>query len=108
MTRDPERTEMDVRFLRDEAARFRQMAETADREATKLRLLAMAADYTARAGTALESANSDSGATDNELPGRTEDGPPEIIRRGRAATKSKDTLVRRRRPTAGTRSGQDI
>jgi hypothetical protein len=41
---------MDARFLRDEAARFRGMAEDADREATKLRLLAMAADYEARAG----------------------------------------------------------
>ena len=40
---------MNDRFLRDEAARFRAMADDADREATKLRLLAMAADYEARA-----------------------------------------------------------
>jgi hypothetical protein len=43
---------MTPRFLRDEAARFRGMAETTDREATKLRLLAMATDYDARAGVA--------------------------------------------------------
>jgi hypothetical protein len=40
---------MDVRFLRDEAARFRGMAEDADREASRIRFLAMAADYEARA-----------------------------------------------------------
>jgi hypothetical protein len=41
---------MTPQFLRHEAARFRGMAADADREATKLRLLAMAADYEARAG----------------------------------------------------------
>ena len=40
---------MNARFLRDEAARFRGMAETTDRVATKERFLAMAADYEARA-----------------------------------------------------------
>lgn len=40
---------MNLRFLRDEAARFRGMADETDREATRLRLLAMAADYEARA-----------------------------------------------------------
>lgn len=40
---------MNNRFLRDEAARFRAMADDADREATKERLLVMAADYEARA-----------------------------------------------------------
>jgi hypothetical protein len=40
---------MNARFLRDEAARFRGMAETTDRLATKERFLAMAADYEARA-----------------------------------------------------------
>ena len=40
---------MNTRFLRDEAARFRGMAEEADREASRLRFLAMAADYEARA-----------------------------------------------------------
>ena len=36
-------------FLREEAARFRGMAETAGREDSKLRLLKMAADYLAKA-----------------------------------------------------------
>ena len=49
---------MTPQFLRHEAARFRGMAEDADREATKVRLLAMAADYEARAG------------IDNELPAK--------------------------------------
>jgi hypothetical protein len=41
---------MTPQFLRSEAARFRRMADTADREATKVRLLTMATDYDARAG----------------------------------------------------------
>ena len=41
---------MNPQFLRSEAARFRGMAVDADSEATKLRLLAMATDYEARAG----------------------------------------------------------
>jgi hypothetical protein len=41
---------MTPQFLRAEAARFREMAETvADREASKQRLLRMAQDYEARA-----------------------------------------------------------
>ena len=43
---------MNQRFLRDEAARFRSMADDNDREASKVRLLAMAADYESRAGIA--------------------------------------------------------
>lgn len=45
---------MDPKFLRDEAARFRGMAETQDREASKLRFLAMAADYESQAEAADE------------------------------------------------------
>ena len=45
---------MNARFLRDEAARFRGMAADTDREASKVRLLAMAADYEARAKVARE------------------------------------------------------
>ncbi len=44
---------MTPQFLREEAARFRGMADASEREASKLRLLAMAADYEARA-TAVE------------------------------------------------------
>ncbi len=40
---------MTPKFLREEAARFRGMAEEQTREASKLRLLAMADDYEARA-----------------------------------------------------------
>ena len=40
---------MTPRFLREEAARFRGMAETMDREASKLRLMTMADDYEAKA-----------------------------------------------------------
>jgi hypothetical protein len=45
---------MTPKFLREEAARFRDMADTVDREASKQRLLSMAADYDARARAADE------------------------------------------------------
>ena len=40
---------MTPKFLREEAARFRGMAEEQTRDASRLRLLGMAADYEARA-----------------------------------------------------------
>jgi len=43
---------MTPKFLREEAARFRGMAETSEREASKERLLTMAIDYDARAAAA--------------------------------------------------------
>jgi hypothetical protein len=43
---------MTPKFLREEAARFRGMAETSEREASKERLLTMALDYDARAAAA--------------------------------------------------------
>lgn len=43
---------MTPKFLREEAARFRGMAESVDREASKLRFLAMATDFEARANIA--------------------------------------------------------
>jgi hypothetical protein len=46
---------MTPRFLREEAARFRDMADTSSREASKLRFLAMATDFEARAKAADES-----------------------------------------------------
>jgi hypothetical protein len=45
---------MTPKFLREEAARFRGMAGTADLEASKVRLLAMAIDFDARATAAEE------------------------------------------------------
>jgi hypothetical protein len=59
---------MDVRFLRHEAERFRGMADTADREATRLRFLAMAADYDARANVADEVTKQTSSETGTEPP----------------------------------------
>ena len=100
---------MNPQFLRSEAARFRGMAVDADREATKLRLLAMATDYEARAGTEPESIvpNSDdaiiglaeakSGETNSEL---VEPSLSESIRikpgRKIAGGSNETTLVRRR------------
>ena len=49
---------MTPKFLREEAARFRGMAETIDREASKLRFLTMASDFDARAKAADESMES--------------------------------------------------
>jgi hypothetical protein len=43
---------MTPQFLREEAARFRGMAETMEREASKLRLLTMATDYESKANAA--------------------------------------------------------
>jgi hypothetical protein len=40
---------MTPKFMRQEAARFRDMASMTEREASRLRLLAMADDYEARA-----------------------------------------------------------
>jgi hypothetical protein len=40
---------MNSRFLREEAARFRGMADTIEREASKERFLRMAADFESRA-----------------------------------------------------------
>jgi hypothetical protein len=45
---------MTPKFLRAEAARFREMAEATDREASKQRLLGMAIDYESRANVAVE------------------------------------------------------
>lgn len=40
---------MTPKFLREEAVRFRDMAETSGRDASRARLLGMAADFEARA-----------------------------------------------------------
>jgi hypothetical protein len=61
---------MTPQFMREEAARFRGMADTVDREASKLRLLAMAVDYEARAKAADQL---------TEL-GPTEPGPSEAVK----------------------------
>lgn len=55
---------MNHRFLRDEAARFRAMADDTDHEATKLRRLATAADYEERAKAADDGAGPDAAELD--------------------------------------------
>jgi hypothetical protein len=45
---------MTPKFLREEAARFRGMAETVEREASRQRLLTMATDYESKAKAAEE------------------------------------------------------
>jgi hypothetical protein len=57
---------MTPRFLREEAIRFRGMAADTDRNATRERFLAMAADYDARAEVASESEAPDTGVTITE------------------------------------------
>jgi hypothetical protein len=101
---------MNSRFLRDEAARFRGMADTADREATRLRFLAMAVDYDARANVADEVTEQTSSEIDTEPPeprleevttGLTEPEQGEALSvkpRGRPSKESKEAIVVERRP----------
>jgi hypothetical protein len=106
---------MDVRFLRDEAARFRGMADDADRESTKHRLLAMAADYEARARVANEVAEPNSGDSDKAMTepnsdnvnsGFVEPNVGEAIKvkpSRKVATGLKETIVVGRRPVGHPR-----
>jgi hypothetical protein len=106
---------MNARFLRDEAARFRGMAEDADREATKMRLLAMAADYEARAGMANEliapssgeadkaMTEPDLGDTHGEVVEPTQDEASKITLDRKVATDLTETLVVKRRPVGRPR-----
>jgi hypothetical protein len=61
---------MTPKFLREEAARFRGMAETVERDASRLRLLAMAADYESQANAADELTQPDGGEAINVKAGR--------------------------------------
>ncbi len=61
---------MTPKFLREEAARFRGMAETIDREASKQRFLAMAIDFETRANAADESTVPSPDAATNVRQGR--------------------------------------
>jgi hypothetical protein len=86
------------------------MAETTDREATKLRFLAMAADYDARAKVAEEMTEPSSVEDDMETPGpklgeaakeSAEPGPVEAVTikpGGRIAREPKETAFVARRP----------
>jgi hypothetical protein len=94
---------MNARFLRDEAARFRGMAVDADREATRVRFLAMAADYEARAGIANESGEPNSGEANSELVDPTQDEAPKITLGRKIATGLKETVLVQRRPVGHPR-----
>ena len=88
---------MDIRFLRGEAARFRGMADDTDRPATRVRLLAMAADYEARAGVANQEIDHDPGEAREEVK-PTQDEAPKITLDRKIATGSKETVMAQRRP----------
>jgi hypothetical protein len=96
---------MNARFLRDEAARFRGMADDTDREATKIRLLAMAADYEARAGVANEliDPDPDPGEASGEVVEPTPDEPPKMTLGKKVATGLNETVLVRRRPVGRPR-----
>jgi len=74
---------MTPQFLRAEAARFREMADAAEREASKLRLLAMATDYETRANAAGPSATGANAADEPSEPAPAE---PVKVRIGRKIT----------------------
>ena len=106
---------MNRRFLRDEAARFRGMVDDTDREATKLRLLAMAADYDARANDAEDLAGPNLNVPDEEAvePAADEEatglavpklGETLTLRPARKPAKAlKETIVVERRPVGRPR-----
>jgi hypothetical protein len=75
---------MTPKFLREEADRFRGMAETTEREASKQRFLAMAADFEARADAADKSAGQAPNA-----PARPPDAPASIRLGRKTAADSK-------------------
>jgi hypothetical protein len=90
---------MNAGFLRDEAPRFRGMAEDADREATKTRLLAMAADYETRAGIDVELTEPDAG--EGIVPTQVE--LPKITLDRKVATGLTETVMVQRRPVGRSR-----
>jgi hypothetical protein len=94
---------MNARFLRDEAARFRGMADDADREATKLRLLAMAVDYEDRARVANELTGPDPGEAISEFVGPTQDEARKIKPGRKIALGLKETVLVERRPVGRPR-----
>jgi hypothetical protein len=98
---------MTPEFLRHEAARFRGMAEDADREATKVRLLAMAVDYEARAGIANEMTGEitdpDPDEANGEVVEPTRDEAPKITLGRQIATGLTETVLVQRRPVGRPR-----
>jgi hypothetical protein len=106
---------MNARFLQSEATRFRGMADDTDREATKIRLLAMAVDYEARAGMANDPAEpnadeviSDVGEPDLDAALTAPDepnvaGPMNFKPSRKIATGLKETVMVERRPVGRPR-----
>jgi hypothetical protein len=94
---------MTPQFLRHEAARFRGMAEDADREATKIRLLAMAADYEAQAEGADGLTEPNSGETNDEPVEPAADEAPKITLSRKVATGLKEAVMVQRRPAGRPR-----
>src|ERR1700722_17132448 len=90
---------MTPQFLRHEAARFRGMAEDADREATKARLLAMAADYEARAGIDNELPEPNSGEANEPA----QDAAPTVNIGTKVTAGLKETVLGQRRPVGRPR-----
>jgi hypothetical protein len=79
------------------------MAEDAYREATKVRLLAMAADYEVRAGIAIELTDADPGEANSELVEATTDEAPKTNPGRKIATGLKETVLVQRRPVGRPR-----
>jgi hypothetical protein len=83
------------------------MAEDADREATKVRLLAMAADYETRAGVTNETTREMTGADPDEANGEVvepaRDVAPKITLGSKIATGLKETVLVQRRPAGRPR-----
>ena len=96
---------MTAQFLRDEAARFRGMAGDTDRPATRVRLLAMAADYDVRAGVAneLSDHDPDPGEATDDVVDPTQDEAPKITLGKKIATGLKETVMVQRRPVGRPR-----
>ncbi len=87
---------MTPQFLREEASRFRGMAETVEREASRLRLLKMADDYEQRAKAADElapPAQSDSATTAPTLSEPTMAEPTEAAPTEATPTLATSTLI---------------
>ena len=105
---------MNYRFLRDEAERFRTMAEESDRETTRQRLLAMAADYEARSKLAEQSTMAEPATAPDEAkpddeaavpPAAAPERPGKLRLGSKTARGAKETVMVEHRATG--RRGKD-
>jgi hypothetical protein len=94
---------MDTKFLRDEAARFRGMANDTNREATRVRFLAMAADYEARSGITIELAEANTSEGIIEVVEATQEEAPKITPSRKIAIGLNETSSIERRPVGRPR-----